>query len=973
MLSKIDDSHTKKIRDAVNDDGYYFGPLYTEDEINALLDMDEGWNEDLPTALVEEGFLRQTGIAVDMAVQGAAALNLVKADTNEAEFQEHNTVSVEKSRILERVYETDDPDYHLVPSVTPEDPNRAVKSIDFAGGKARATKLDLITLDANENPVESALIDQITVVQALQYFGANVEGLVEHIETTWGIDYVRQLINNVALAPVADVARYMATGGRPTPQIYLSSNYSSAFRVINRPTAPLEKLGYTSAFFARSAAIAKMIACTVQMVHGSLPVPALRFNTNPAQFNKFNMSSLVGVTLNPKTPRMLSTLASTVKGLDDYEKFLSSRQAVKHIDAIQRKLAARDLLEIEKASAVPATMTYASAMKRLSIFDPKLSVHYQEVVRDEIAAPSRVTTMLFSFAHNISEPREYVLAYEAILCMLGVVASCNEATDLPRAYATLVAIPGTKYMLDSINVERTRAAIEEIDHMLKLQSDSRRTVAVYLLNRHRAMSRANHISALKTYFQWHVEKKLPTDLKETGELTVAGIERPLRFLLHLMNSTYNMRPYIYMNKLNGIVINRTFAVSVFDRRMAENVEDMAWFSGWYDKFMDKQKAEKEKTGNRLNKSGKKVYVPKAKIAEMLAIKQAKTDKAVANVEFNIVFSKMRASWSRFYESQANAHLGMLRLLASIKPGMTSDLAMISQNKTYQNEPKYEEILAAGAVVEFVVHSARSCAYSMCRIEFCNVSKSSAPSLDKYAEMLSEIDKSKIRDSFKLLMKEEYLNSKSASQEKMYKDIDKVMAYCPWVKSDRKSLIRVYKTSYVQSEKRIIRSIEEMIVRDMNIMVQEIESDEESEIEEIFDDFQQQINANELTQSLEKTTANMSNTDWSEVFASARYDSGDTPEWAREVSSQIAGVSWALIDSEPLLGENLTYIEENLPSKAETVLALKNRFESVGRLCDHASSMDENCMHMIFDHNDMEEIAYLKSCIDQGAKNFSIIN
>lgn len=953
------------IRQAVENDGYFLGSLFTEDEVDALLDMDEGWNEDLPTQLVEAAFERQSGLKVDLAVQGAAALNLVKADTNQAEFQQHNTVAVEKSEILARVYDTSDPDYHLVPKVTPEDPNRAVKSIDFAGGKAVATKLDLISLEANENPVEMALMDQLSVLQALKIFGANVDSLVAHVEMTWGIGYVQQLLNTVSLAPVADVSRYIATGGRPTPQLYLSANYSSAFRVISRVTAQLTELGFTSAFLARSAAIAKMVACTVVMVHGGMPLPAIRFNTNPAQFNTFSEMSLIGMTFESRVNARPSRLAASVSGKADYEVFLKSRQALKHIDANERRMAARDLYEIEKAVSVPASMSYSDAMKRLEIFDPQVSMRSKQQACEERSAPSRVTTMLFGFAHDISKPSEFLLGYEAIVCSLAMCTVATEAADLPKAYGMIVSIPGMKYLLDHINVERVREALAEVKELLKRQSDSRRTVAVYLLNRHRAFSKGHHATALSTYARWHATGRMPCSMEDSGGMVVAGYERPLRFVLTLLRSAYQMRPYIYMSRLHRTVNSAAFTVSVFDRRMSRNVADLHAFADWYGSYLAKKAEQKAADGVKT----KRVYVPRIKVAAMLEAAESKVRTKVAVREFNVVFAQMRESWTGFYASIAKAHFGVLRLVSVMRPSIKASLTELLAKKVQQKAMEYPNLLVSGAVMEYLVNMARAAAYKMCKINFTCEMSGNSPSLDRYADMLGNLTEEEIESSFSVEMKPEYLDKGGKSHKLMMADVLAICKYAPYCDIPNVIATRVYKSAYNASLSRIRRSVHEMISRDMNMITvqanlepDEMECKQEEEVIDL-DKEAQALDAQEAVDSF----------DWESAFASEFVEKHTSPEWVRLVITQIASVTWAIEASAPLLHRNLDTIEAKIGENYHTVDSLKKRFQAVGALCDAAGDMDENEMVYYFTEGDLTEIGYLARCLGRDTEGSSIIN
>jgi len=104
-----------------------------------------------------------------------------------------------------KLFPPDTPDAHLIPKITPQDVNIAMKSLDFASSRSPSHGVPGIVLDKKEDPVEQAFFKQIQVVQILQKLGVNVDSMIDHMEIEWGIDYVQRLVKELALGPLEDV------------------------------------------------------------------------------------------------------------------------------------------------------------------------------------------------------------------------------------------------------------------------------------------------------------------------------------------------------------------------------------------------------------------------------------------------------------------------------------------------------------------------------------------------------------------------------------------------------------------------------------------------------------------------------------------------------------------------------------------------------------------------------------------------
>jgi hypothetical protein len=178
--------HSLFIRSSIDSGQDYIGPIWSEAEIDSFLDDDvsNSTNPNLPTEMVEAAMYRLTGLDIDLAVQGAAMLNVSRDTGRSVSDQSHNTIAIEESEAVEREYDPSDPDFSLRPIVTPEDPNVAVGSLDMPVGKPNATKLDLIRMNARENPVEVALMDQLITCQCLYFLGAEIDDLINNIAVT---------------------------------------------------------------------------------------------------------------------------------------------------------------------------------------------------------------------------------------------------------------------------------------------------------------------------------------------------------------------------------------------------------------------------------------------------------------------------------------------------------------------------------------------------------------------------------------------------------------------------------------------------------------------------------------------------------------------------------------------------------------------------------------------------------------------
>ena len=237
----------------------YYGPLVTEDEVDFLLnhDADTYTNYNWTTKLAEEVICRHTGVRIDLATQGP--VEKVVSQAGASMYQEHNTYTVMNSQTYVKGIDAKTEYAHLWPTVTPQDTNTAVTSLDFPHKRIRGVPLDALRITVNDNPIEAAMVNQLVVTQALSTWGADVADLCKYIDCSWNINYSAKLVSNVAFARVGNIAKFVAFGGRPTPSINLSSNLTSRYHIVGRPTVDPtdEEYGYTSCFTARSEEVSR--------------------------------------------------------------------------------------------------------------------------------------------------------------------------------------------------------------------------------------------------------------------------------------------------------------------------------------------------------------------------------------------------------------------------------------------------------------------------------------------------------------------------------------------------------------------------------------------------------------------------------------------------------------------------------------------------------------------------------------------
>lgn len=945
----MDHEFSEKIRAEVLATGEYYGPLYTESEVDAILDYDECLNADLPTKMVEAAIYRQAGILVDLDVQGAAALNVVKASTNSAERQQHNVISVEKAHRVQRTYDRRDEDSGLVPMLTPEDPNIAVRSIDFASGKATAGKLDLITMDANENPVELALIDQLVVCQALHTMGANVDSLIHHVSVTWGMAYVDKLVANLALAPIADIQGYLAVGGRPSPQLYISANYASSYRIVDRPTADLVGVGYSSAFFARSAAICKMLCATVEMIHGEPMGALVSFNTNPAQFNTFGIDELNGITLISDVIPVENPLCKAVANVESYEIFLKSRQAVKHVDAVGRSMAARDLREIEKISVVPRTRRFSAAVKKIALFDPLDTDCSKRMVEAEKAAPSKVTTMLFGFMHGDRVAADYLRSYEAILCSMVVTAGARDASDVARAYSAMVSLNGTSHLLRCLNVARCREALKELDSLLSATNDARRMTALYLLSRHRSLALGAHRNAHVACLDWIRTGKSATALVDKGPYVCGRVNRSLRYLVDYMRYVTPTRPYSYLGKLHRGMNEGYFSTSVFDRRASNNIEDLIWFQEWYKEHERKLQWERENNGRKT----KNVYVPKAKLEQFRKEIDDAARSKVHTQEYRVIFSNMRHNWSEFYMSYASSYMSMYRLAGIMSPDATYDLSDVTGLSKRSSSLGILACMVLGAAVECIICKAKAVAYNWHKIILKGTKHGTDPVMDKYADLLLDTAYEDIEDLVTVDSKMGYKDSSSKMKEAAEKAMKEVVSFMPKISMKKDTVEAIFYEAYKKSEKMVKRSVVEMIKRDHAMLVQPAKlSDHPSGISSADNDEEEtkgeDVPALDLSSLIASITASIDPTSTVKTPAI-------TEDWIKEAYGAFADVSFDVQDSDPQLHRQLVWIEDNIREQAINHKALKSKIVALTRVCSAAAYAGADCAAECFDRAAREDI------------------
>lgn len=800
---------SKTIRDSVDQDGSYSGPLFSRAEIDMLFDTDPGStiNYNMPTLMAESAIYRSTGIMVDMSVQGSAASHLVKAGSGY--HQAHNTVQIEKSSSSLRVFDAKDPDANLVPTLTGEDPNRAVSSLDWPNGRVSASKLDLIAIDSRENPAERAFMDQLVVLQACAMHGFIVDDLVGVVEAIWGINFVQMILDNVALAPVSDLASYTATGGRPSPAIYVAASLTSQYRISQRPYVDVAQIGHISGFFARSAALGKFVSMFTTLVNGPYS-KVFTFNTNPSHLNAHNSATFSAVVLRSDTAACLSPFAKMIVGMESYAEFIGVRNSLKSATQVEAQASKAAFHRLEDAIKVPRNIQFKDMAG--DIYDPL--THEPTVLGHKSSDVStvRVYSILFTFAHGKPLVEEYCLVNEAIAMCNSLVLSYVSKLQMHPMYSKLYAVPGMQFLLNSVNMIDVKNNFKEVSDALKNEPDQKKIVLLYLLIRFAEIAYPGHDTAHDFAMKYMSGAEVPTALKKNrygtkrktlyGEYKICGYFRYTKFMCDYMQHISESRPYTYFNKFRSEFNASSFATSIFDTSISDVINNIDWFNEWYSAFREKNK-ESARSGKKGSRS--KQENDQKRRVDIMNVSKQKT-----------LFKNVRVSWASLYDSKVSAHVSAARLCVQMNSSLRAKLSSLNDTETLTKQ----EANLLGHMLEALHNTGISMAYRFYSIRLSDDIEMEDSVLDWYANKLLERHKM----SVEIVDHTDRLTSRNKSMVKKYlgESVTKMISSFKHVDATEESVEAIISNSYLNARRLVERSVKEMIDKDASYMTPKFE-------------------------------------------------------------------------------------------------------------------------------------------------------
>jgi hypothetical protein len=489
-----------------------------------------------------------------------------------------------------------------------------VKSLDYAPRKVSTTPLDLISLDERENPVERSLMNALTALQALKYMGADVSDLVTWLEEHWGMDYLHDLVEKVGFASADDISSFIASGGRPTPQIYMSANLLTQFRIESRPTVDVGSLLNISAFMTRYVVVARFVAVVHSLVHGIQAPYSWTFHCNESQLSRTYKNTFQGVKLRLSKRASISPLAGQVSDAADYASFLAARIPTKHLDKADRVdayLAVNKILDSLPRADTNTKFSGGPSFFTNRVPKPKPS---RPVVSKDIH--SKVTTILFGYSSDARGHESILDSYGICIAEAAMQILDPEGDLRAEMVSRATSIMGMNRLKRYINIAEARKSIVELN-VLCTGRDPSVTTFYYLQYRYLSLSAPNADLAINAALDAAQSKV--TSNKYATTYGFRGIRYYMDFLAQHVEGKQGLghptRPFIYLRNQSGLMNKSSLAISLF----TENFRDML------EKDVSARKNARDKT---------------AKEAQRLMIAP--------------VFSKLRRSWSEFYATKAAA-------------------------------------------------------------------------------------------------------------------------------------------------------------------------------------------------------------------------------------------------------------------------------------------------------------------------------
>jgi hypothetical protein len=541
----IDDAYTLQVQSQRQAGGEFAHRVFTDDELDWLLE--EGAHDVTGgiTKLAEAAIERSTGLRVDLSLEGPARTAVVKAGNSVD--QEHNTFTIvedgHNARDLSRITR----DRGSIPKITPQDANIAVRSIDFPAARARGTPLDKMRIDDKDNPVEATFINQLTCAQVLYMWGVNIDDLIEAINAEWGVDFSRQLVQDVAFARLADLEKFIASGGRPSPTIYMSPNVLSSYTFSNKPTVDPRMVGYSATFTGRMRALGKFIMATASQLRGNHCASCLSYHMNPAHMSRFRVVDLMGWHIEVMHDHRLNALSSALTNKKSFEEFVGARQAASVALANERTVIAKAMISADYHERSVLTGGFGrmqDAPKDRLIMRARIA-EMKSIPAYRDSAPRKLSAILFDIYNGTPSSNLYLSCLSACAMMTCLGCVIPSRTNLPAVWRPVLQSRGLGDCLKTVNVASADKNLY-LRRVMKSTVDASKkdVLRIVLVRRHLDHIRPSVSTALDLL---HIEykKKHKYDGKWQNA-TFRGRRRPwIMFQHHLQG---NHKPYSQLNR-----------------------------------------------------------------------------------------------------------------------------------------------------------------------------------------------------------------------------------------------------------------------------------------------------------------------------------------------------------------------------------------------------------------------------------------
>jgi hypothetical protein len=509
-----DSNFTAFVRNAVEVNGFCEHSVFTEAELDWLLE--DGYDDISGgiARLAEEAIMRTTGIPVDLSLEGPARTAIVLSDGTPG--QEHNTFTLVSSEARARDFGPGTVDKSSIPKITPQDANTAVRSIDFPAGKVRGTPVDGMRLDDKDNPAEGCFSAQVTVAQILHFWGVNADGLIMAINSEWGIDYAGKLVRDAAYCRAADLGSFIASGGRPSPQIYMSPNVLSRYAFLNKPTVDVRSIGYSASFVGRSRALCKFIIASSSQFLGNGFVNSASFHMNPACMTTFDPVSLEDWDItgeNDVRPGACSNLLVSSACFDD---FVGARQPLAVARAVDRIDLAKACLAVANIERMPL---YVSPSENVTDLADRLIMGRSVTrnIRTDMyveADPRKSGAILFNCYNGDAVASKYTSVVGSCAGILALCAIRPGSINYAAYWRAIRASVGLGDVINTVNI----ASVDRnkyFRHVKEALQDTKSNdaISIALMNRHIDHVRPAIISALERVYRSQKQIKSKSDTR----------------------------------------------------------------------------------------------------------------------------------------------------------------------------------------------------------------------------------------------------------------------------------------------------------------------------------------------------------------------------------------------------------------------------------------------------------------------------